>query len=123
MSKGIKVDASGFGAAFDGILDDFFAQTSIENKKAVSAAGRECVSELKETSPSLSGDYAAGWRMKTQFDEFGGYYVRVFNAAKPSLTHLLEFGHAGPQPANHHPHIAPAADNAQGVLLNGLSHG
>ena len=123
MSKGVVVDASGFGAAFEGILDDFFDQVSVDSKKAVSAAGKSCVAELKSTSPSRTGEYAAGWRMRTESDRFGGYYVRIYNAAKPSLTHLLEFGHGGPQPAGAHPHIAPAADAAQGVMLQVIAHG
>lgn len=123
MAKGVTVDASGFAAAFEGILDDFFNDTQVNNQKAVSATGRELVSELKATSPSQTGKYAAGWRMRTEFDHFGGYYVRVYNVTKPTLTHLLEFGHGGPQPAGAHPHIAPAADTAQGNLMQRLAHG
>lgn len=123
MSGGVVVDASGFGAAFDGILDDFFRECAVDSKKAVSATGRELVNDLKGSSPSKTGKYSSGWRMRTESDKFGGYYVRVYNTTKPSLTHLLEFGHGGPQPAPAHPHIAPAADVAQGNLLQRMANG
>lgn len=123
MSRGVVVDASGFGAAFEGILDDFFRECAVDSKKAVSATGRELVNDLKGSSPSKTGKYGSGWRMRTEFDSFGGYYVRVYNVTKPSLTHLLEFGHGGPQPAGAHPHIGPAADKAQGNLLQRMAHG
>lgn len=123
MSGGVVVDASGFGAAFDDILDDFFRECAVDSKKAVSATGRELVNDLKESSPSKTGKYSSGWRMRTEFDSFGGYYVRVYNVTKPSLTHLLEFGHGGPRPAGAHPHIGPAADKAQGSLLQRMAHG
>lgn len=123
MSGGVVVDASGFGAAFDGILDDFFRECAVDSEKAVSATGRELVNDLKGSSPSKTGKYSSGWRMRTESDKFGGYYVRVYNTTKPSLTHLLEFGHGGPQPAPAHPHIAPAAEKAQGNLLQRMANG
>ena len=123
MSGGVVVDASGFGAAFDGILDDFFRECAVDSEKAVSATGRELVNDLKGSSPSKTGKYSSGWRMRTESDKFGGYYVRVYNTTKPSLTHLLEFGHGGPQPAGAHPHIGPAADKAQGNLLQRMANG
>lgn len=123
MSGGVVVDASGFGAAFDGILDDFFRECAVDSEKAVSATGRELVNDLKGSSPSKTGKYGSGWRMRTESDKFGGYYVRVYNTTKPSLTHLLEFGHGGPQPAGAHPHIGPAADKAQGNLLQRMANG
>lgn len=124
MSKGIYVDASGFGDAFEGILDDFIDECTADAKKAVQKGGSACKKQLQETAdPRMTGEYAAGWRMRTDYDRFGGYYVRVYNATKPSLTHLLEFGHGGPQPAGAHPHIGPAADKAQGNLLQRMAHG
>lgn len=123
MSKGIVVDAGGFGSAFDAILDEFFESCVVDSKKAVSASGRELVNDLKGSSPSKTGKYSSGWRMRTEFDSFGGYYVRVYNTTRPSLTHLLEFGHGGPQPAPAHPHIAPAAEKAQGNLLQRMANG
>lgn len=94
MSKGIYVDASDFGDAFEGILDDFMDHCTVDAKKAVQKGGNVCKKQLLATNtPGDTGDYASGWRMETDYNHFGGYYVRVNNVTKPSLTHLLEFGH------------------------------
>ena len=94
MSKGVYVDASGFGDAFEGIFDDFFDYVSRDAKNAVQKGGNACKKQLASTTvPGDTGDYASGWRMRTEYDHFGGYYVRIYNASKPSLTHLLETGH------------------------------
>ena len=80
MSNGVYVDASGFGDAFEGILDDFFEQCTIDTKKAVQKGGNACKKQLQSTAdPRMTGKYAAGWRMRTEYDRFGGYYVRVYN--------------------------------------------
>jgi hypothetical protein len=128
MSKGIYVDASGFGDAFEGILDDFMDQCTLDAKKAVQKGGNACKKQLQATTdPRMTGEYAAGWRMRTDNDRFGGYYVRVYNASKPSLTHLLEFGHekfihgrdTGERvPA--HPHIEPAYETGAETILKEL---
>lgn len=94
MSKGIESDVAGFGAALGGILEDFYTSCDADVKRAVNRGGKDCVSKLKETEdPRATGVYASGWKMKQESSGFGGYYVRVYNVSKPSLTHLLEFGH------------------------------
>ena len=129
MSKGIYVDASGFGDAFEGILDDFMDQCTLDAKKAVQKGGNACKKQLQGTAdPGMTGEYASGWRMRTDYDRFGGYYVRVYNASKPSLTHLLEFGHlvkrekGGPVVgrAAAHPHIEPAYETGAETILKEL---
>ena len=109
--KGLVVDASGFGDAFEGILDDYFSQADHVAKSATQKGGRECV---RQPEPAA----------------FGGYYVRVYNDAKPSLTHLLEFGHekwvhgvdtGGRVPAR--PHIADAADRGAEAVMEAMRDG
>ena len=128
--KGLVVDASGFGDVFEGILDDYFSQADHVAKSATQKGGRECVRQLQATSPSDSGEYAQGWRSKPEPAAFGGYYVRVYNDAKPSLTHLLEFGHekwvhgvdtGGRVPAR--PHIADAADRGAEAVMEAMRDG
>lgn len=129
--SGVSVTGvSGFDDAFESIFDDFFNECKIDSKLAASAGGKACKKMLQETSdPRETGKYAAGWRMRTESDGFGGYYVRIFNASKPSLTHLLEFGHekfihgrdTGERvPA--HPHIAKAAEHGESVMLRVMTH-
>ena len=124
MSKGVYVDASGFGDAFEGILDEFFAQTDIECRQAVQAGGKVAKETLQGTNdPRKTGEYAEGWAYRAELKGFGGYYVRVYNKTKPSLTHLLEFGHGGPSPAPAHVHIEPAYEAGAEEILRRLRDG
>ena len=63
--------------------------------------------QLVQTSPSDSGDYAAGWRRSSKVT-FDHIEASVYQAKKPGLPHLLEKGHGGPHPAPAHPHIESA---------------
>ena len=117
----VLTDVSGFDSAFATIFADFFDQTVMDSRKAVSAGG---------TDPGMTGEYASGWRMRMKNDRFGGYYVRVYNATKPSLTHLLEMGHEMFVHGRHtgrrvpaHPHIADAAEHGEGVMLRVMADG
>lgn len=57
--------------------------------KAKKKVVRDGVKTLKATSPKKTGKYASGWRATEQ----DGAQV-IHNATRPSLTHLLENGHA-----------------------------
>lgn len=128
MSRGAYVDASGFGDAFEGILDDFADQCTSDAKKAVQKGGNACKRQLQGTAvPGDTGGYAGGWRMRTEYGSFGGYYVRVYNASKPSLTHLLELGHEkwvhGVDTGERVPgyeHIEPAYETGSETILKEL---
>lgn len=125
---GMTVDE--FGPAVEKILDQFLRDVQGDMRAAVQEGGRAAVDFLRANSPRDSGEYTQGWRYRTEAG-LGptGYYVRVFQAAKPSLTHLLEFGHreydfggnatGGTVPA--HPHIEPAADVAAQVIVQEAS--
>lgn len=82
---------------------------AIENK--IDEKAKAIVDELKITSPKDTGEYAKGWTSKKT--KKGGEYRRtVYNKAKPSLTHLLEKGHATVDGGRteEQPHIQPAHD-------------
>lgn len=131
-SRGVMVvGVKDFEKSFEHIIDDFL-ENSVKkpSKGAVRKGGIECRKQLKETSPSNTGRYASGWKMRTKFDGYGGYYVRIYNDVKPGLTHLLEFGHekfvfgkdTGERvPA--HPHIAEAAEHGEGIMLREMANG
>lgn len=124
MSDGIVVDASGFGDAFVGIFDDYFREVDVECRKAAQAGGKACKDQLASCSdPRKTGKYGSGWKYRTEREFYGGYYVRVYNATKPSLTHLLEFGHGGPSPAPPHVHIEPAYEAGCEEIMRRLSDG
>ncbi|MDR3136772.1 MAG: hypothetical protein LBU07_05100 [Coriobacteriales bacterium] len=72
---------------------------------------RDIVDELRAASPRESGDYARGWGTKSDaFGARGAFGRTVYQRSKPSLTHLLEHGHAkrgGVGRVAGIPHIAP----------------
>lgn len=127
----VTVEGWGFEKAFDGLLDDFSKEVSDNLKAAVRAGGKKATDTLQQTKvPGATGEYASGWKMKTESDGYGGHACRVYNDKKPSLTHLLEFGHekwvfghdTGERvPA--YPHIETAYEAGVGELLRRLEHG
>ena len=76
-----------------------------ENEKIADKA----VKELRNTKLKRTGQYAKGWTKKKQ----GNGYV-IYNKNKPSLTHLLEHGHAkrGGGRVSGKPHIRPVEEKA-----------
>lgn len=118
MARSVSVDM--LAAAIGEVASSYAREVEADADRAVVAAARACASELRGTSPELSGGYAAGWTASVSRDALGSVTATVHNKAKPSLTHLLEFGHGGPHPAGAHPHIAPAADEAVSDLIRRL---
>ena len=84
--------------AKDSILNikDILNEYSIDIQEAITKdaqdVAKEAVSELKNTSPKLTGSYRKGWRVKT--DKGKGFVdCIVHNATDYQLTHLLEKPH------------------------------
>jgi hypothetical protein len=81
-------------------------------KKEVKSTASKVKKEIKAKSPKDTGEYADGWSRKTS-TKGGQIEVTIYNKEKPSLTHLLEMGHAkrnGGKVAAI-PHIRPSYDN------------
>lgn len=86
-------------------------------EKAVIETAKSTTQELRDASPSLTGDYAKNWNYKRDENGKGKYrYDMVVYEKKPEyrLTHLLEKGfqhrYGGRVPAQ--PHIAEAEKHA-----------
>lgn len=108
MASDITVSIDNLGKVFESILDDYKQEVDEKSNKAVTKVGREVAQDLQNTSPKKTGDYAKGWAVKHDNDRYGSTVSTVYNKTKPSLTHLLEFGHGGKNPAPAKEHIAPA---------------
>lgn len=112
----VKIDE--LANAIAGALEEYSQDVTDDVKASVRGSAKACVSELKSTSPSLTGDYAEGWREKVAFEGPTDIRMQVYNATDYQITHLLEDGHAkvngGRVPA--YPHIGAAADNASELL-------
>lgn len=85
----------------------------IEKKvgEAVNNYGKDAKREVKSYSkPNIqlyrTGDYQRGWGISHKRKK-GLKQVKVYNKKKPTLVHLLEFGHGGPFPAKAYPHVSP----------------
>lgn len=117
-----KVSIDGLADAVAKELAEYNQDVADGVKKEVKQVAKEMVQELKQTSPRDSGDYAAGWREKTEFESDEDIRERVYNAKKPQLTHLLEHGHAKQNGGrvNGKPHIGPAEQEAEKKLTNGV---
>lgn len=95
-------------------LEAYNQEVTDQIKKDVKKIAAECVQEIKDKSPDRTGEYRDGWKKRTEFEGLKDIRISVYNSAKPSLTHLLEFGHAkrGGGRVEGIPHIYPAQENA-----------
>lgn len=75
-------------------LAGYSQEVTEELKREVKQTAKEMVAQLKATSPFDSGDYAKGWTSTTESESNHMIQVRVYNREKPTLTNLLENGHA-----------------------------
>lgn len=93
-------------------------QDKVENLvvKETQAVVKKVKPELKAASTShtkntyvkgslyRSGVYQTGWRYRTVTGEHR-FQIKTYNAKKPSIVHLLEFGHGGPVKSPAYPHV------------------
>lgn len=101
-------------------LAGYSQEVTDDLKREVKQVAKEMVSELKATSPRDSGDYASGWTSTTESEGRNTVQVRVYNRKKPTLTHLLENGHAKVNGGRVEgkAHIGPAEQTAEKRLEN-----
>lgn len=113
---GIKV--SDLAQAVAQELADYSQDVTDGVKKEVKQVAKDVVTEMKQTSPRNSGDYAKGWKSRVEYESPEDIRVRVYNSKKPQLTHLLENGHAKQNGGrvNGIPHIGPAEQRAEDSL-------
>lgn len=95
-------------------LENYQQEITDEIKADVMATVKECVKEIKMKVPVNTGKYKRGWKYKIEYESKTDIRVRIYNSAKPQITHLLEFGHASRSGGRVSgiPHIAPAEKNA-----------
>lgn len=101
-------------------LAGYSQEVTDDLKREVKQVAKEMVSELKATSPRDSGDYASGWTSTTESEGRNTVQVRVYNRKQPTLTHLLENGHAKVNGGRVEgkAHIGPAEQTAEKRLEN-----
>lgn len=73
-------------------LQAFASALPEDMAEAGKAAGKVAITRLKATSPSQTGAYSKGWKAKTDLTRLGAE-TTIYQGKRPSLAHLLEFGH------------------------------
>ena len=114
--------AESISVQMERILDEYSERVQNVTNVAMARVARECVNQLRNTSPEKTGDYARGWAIKKMTARGKISDIVVHNRTEYSLTHLLEFGHVvrnakgtfGRAPA--HPHIKPVEEWANSEL-------
>lgn len=95
-------------------LSKYKQEVADQIKESAKKVAKECVQEIKEEAPVDTGEYKKGWKEKVMYESKEDIRVTVYNAKKPSLTHLAEFGYAKPEGGRVEgkPHIYPAQEHA-----------
>ncbi len=108
MSKKINVEEIQVEIAK--VLEEYTEDVEREIKKEIDRTARAVRDEIESKAPRKTGVYAKGFKIKK--DDIRSKTVRIiYNATKPSLTHLLEKGHlkrGGKGRVRAIPHIIPA---------------
>lgn len=86
----------GIDVVINATIDDFYSEITEHMREDFDAAAKAAEDALKVASPyragSGRGHYRSGWRHRTEYTDFD-YHAVVFNRNKPTLSHLLEYGH------------------------------
>lgn len=127
MSTRRKVSPDELSGAIIQLFADYVDIVDENVEDAAKTAAKDCVKELKITSPKAAGggEYARSWATKKTKDRKGNVQYTVYNKEHYQLTHLLEYGHAiwvhgvslG-RDTNAIEHIRPAEQRAEKQFLS-----
>lgn len=117
MSRSIKIDQLAAEIAEE--LKEYSKEVTEDLKEDIKSAGNLCKKEIQANAPEKTGAYKKGWKVKTVYENDSDIRVAVYNPKEYPLAHLLEHGHAkaGGGRVEGKPHIGPAAEKAETVLL------
>ncbi len=112
MSDTIKCDSSNFADIISASLQEFSDEKTKEIKNIITDKSKELAKNIKRDSPRRAkngGKYAKGWTAKKDYENNLNIQYTIYNKKEPSLTHLLENGHAKRNGGRVEgiPHIAP----------------
>jgi len=122
MARELEINVTELSKTIASELDYLPASVRSSMTKVIKKAAKQGISELKQTSPKLTGDYAGGWTSRLE-DGDDGVGVIIYNSKKPWLTHLLEHGHLIKKTGGRtraFPHIAPAQANVGAFIASEL---
>lgn len=111
------VKPSGLAGEIAQMLQEYTDDVRKGVSKLTDAVSKECVQQLKQSSPERTGRYRRGWKRSKNPRGW-----TVHNKAY-QLTHLLEYGHWDEMHGVNvegKAHIRPAADAAAEKLMKGI---
>ena len=96
MAANIYIDLDGdFTGVVKAMTTETEKLTEAELTENLARVTKNATNKLKKRSKKKTGEYAKGWKAsKPKPIEGIGVSSVIYNATKPSLTHLLEKGHA-----------------------------
>lgn len=110
------------------VMDALYEYAEITDEvvhEAVTSVAKETKEIAQSGAPVRTGEYKRGFSVKKTTETGGKLILTVHNRRKPSLTHLLEKGHAkrGGGRVAGKPHIAPAEEFAISELEERIKRG
>lgn len=120
MSRNVSVDQ--MAAAIEEELSKYRDLAADELKEAVKKAGRIAKTDINDSAPVRTGKYAKSWKSKVTAEDSQRIQVTVYSPSRYMIAHLLENGHAkrGGGRVRAIPHIGPAEEHAEEVLLSDI---
>lgn len=113
------VDIDDLSAAIMKELQEYSDEVSEQVKEDVRQVAKDCVKDIKNRAPRLTGAYKKGWKIKTAYESSSDIRIIIHNPKEYRLTHLLEYGHAKTNGGRVEavPHIGPAEQEAEKKLM------
>lgn len=116
------IKAEGLGVAITGILQEVTTASDTAMHYAVDKTAAETAKTIRGGAPvrkrGRSHGYNMSWTHKVE-KASRMVYQRVVYSRKPSLPHLLQWGHGGPIPAGPIPHI-PEDSETEAVFIQNM---
>lgn len=89
----VKMYQDSIAEALGEILLVYTNNVTVEVIKAIDEVTETTLENIRRDSPVLTGEYRAGWKSKNMFSSELDKRNMIFNTTKPTLIHLLEWGH------------------------------
>ena len=123
MGKKVSIDQ--LADAVNEQLQEYNKLSAKVVKAAVTKAGNAVKKDIGANAPKKSGRYAKSWCTKKTKETSTELQVTVYSPSRYMLAHLLEHGHAkrGGGRVRAIPHIAPAEEAAEEVLMKDIERG
>lgn len=109
------------------LLAQYEGQVDEVVKTATKSLSTKIKPELKGYSKKgghlyRTGVYRSGWAQRV-INKKDAYQIKTYNAKKPTLVHLLEFGHKGIIHAKAYPHVRQTELKYLALLMEELEKG